>query len=204
MGCGQHQEPSRGRCPLQCRGHMGCSQPYIGKCQNWREKKAGQNMRLLEPHSIPHGLHGEHRSLGGQGHTLHRSQEQESQCSPWRQGMVLYFQTIGSGRGNFKPCLFPAWYICHLIQAIQGGLKCKKSFATATTNLQMSRSTVDPKGKKNGNTTKQQRFKVPWYKDELAVAVEGLVEDDPVLASSHPVSDIASFNLADKESIQVE
>ena len=47
-----------------------------------REKKAGQNMRLLEPHSIPHGLHGEHRSLGGQGHTLHRSQEQESQCSP--------------------------------------------------------------------------------------------------------------------------
>ena len=68
----------------------------------------------------------------------------------------------------------------------------------------MSISTVDPKGKKNRNTTKQQRFKVPWYKDELAVAVEGLVEDDPVLASSHPVSDIASFNLADKESIQVE
>ena len=51
---------------------------------------------------------------------------------------------------------------------------------------------------------KRQRFKVPWYKDELAVAVEGLVEDDPVLASSHPVSHVASFDLADKESIQVE
>ena len=38
-------------------------------------------------------------------------------------------------------------------------------------------------------------LKIPWNKDELAVAVEGLVEDDPVLASSHPVSDIASFNL---------
>ena len=35
----------------------------------------------------------------------------------------------------------------------------------------------------------------PWNKDELTVAVEGLVEDDPVLASSHPVSHVASFNL---------
>ena len=35
----------------------------------------------------------------------------------------------------------------------------------------------------------------PWYQDELAVAVEGLVEDDPVLASPNPVSDVASFHL---------
>ena len=38
-------------------------------------------------------------------------------------------------------------------------------------------------------------LKIPWNKDELAVAVEGLVEDNPVLASSHPVSHVASFNL---------
>ena len=35
----------------------------------------------------------------------------------------------------------------------------------------------------------------PWYQDELAVAVESLVEDDPVLASPNPVSDVASFHL---------
>ena len=35
----------------------------------------------------------------------------------------------------------------------------------------------------------------PWYQDELAVAVESLVEDDPILASPNPVSDVASFHL---------
>ena len=35
----------------------------------------------------------------------------------------------------------------------------------------------------------------PGYQDELAVAVEGLVEDDPVLASPNPVSDVESFHL---------
>ena len=39
----------------------------------------------------------------------------------------------------------------------------------------------------------------PWYQDELAVAVEGLVEDDPVLASPNPVSDVASFHLMVEE-----
>merc|ERR1712158_25165 len=38
----------------------------------------------------------------------------------------------------------------------------------------------------------------PWNKDELTVAVEGLVEDDPVLASCHPVSHVASFNLRER------
>ena len=40
----------------------------------------------------------------------------------------------------------------------------------------------------------------PWYQDELAVAVEGLIEDDPVLASPNPVSDVASFHLMEEMS----
>ena len=51
---------------------------------------------------------------------------------------------------------------------------------------------------------KQEHHIIPWNKDELAVAVEGLVEDNPVLASSHPVSDVASFNLVVEKSWMVD
>ena len=40
----------------------------------------------------------------------------------------------------------------------------------------------------------------PWYQDELAVAVESLIEDDPILASPNPVSDVASFHLMEEMS----
>ena len=59
----------------------------------------------------------------------------------------------------------------------------------ATTNNQEKTET-----QLNRNITLRD-FEIPWNKDELTVAVEGLVEDDPVLASSHPVSHVASFNL---------
>merc|ERR1719220_3116275 len=38
----------------------------------------------------------------------------------------------------------------------------------------------------------------PWNEDELTVAVESLVEDDPVLPSCYPVSHVASFNLRER------